>query len=87
MTIYCPTPVTPVRDPPHHAAGPMLPTAECQTSQSNLPPSSHPPQAGTSITPDVTLTKPRVHNPYALSRLALNSSDVVGGQGVTGTPT
>ena len=81
MTIYCPTPVTPIRDPPHHATGPTLPTAECQTSQNNLPLSSHPAQASTSITPDITLTKPRVHNPYTLPQLALNSSDVVRGWG------
>ena len=74
----------PCQGSPCHAAGPTLPTAECQTSQSDLPLSSCLPQAGTSITPDITLTKPRVHNPFPLSRLALNSSDFVGGQGVTG---
>ena len=39
------------------------------------------PEQAHSITPDITMTKPRVHNPYALSWLALNSSDVVGGWG------
>ena len=64
-----------------HAAGPTPPNAECQTSQNDLPPSSRPPRASTTATPNVTLTKPRVHNPYALKRLALRTGDVVDKRG------
>ena len=34
MTIHCPAPVTPIRDPPHHAAGPTPSTADVTDTQS-----------------------------------------------------
>ena len=78
MVMPMPCRSTSIHDYPlSYSSHPTSPTAECQTSQNNLPPSSCPPQAGTSIMPDIMMTKPRVHNPYALPQLALRTSDVV----------
>ena len=43
-----------------------MPTAKCQTAQSDLPPSTQMPHAGTLIMPNITMTNLRVHNHYAL---------------------